>query len=109
LTDNERNTHLSEAVRLLKKSIELDPANGLYELGLACVYEDGAIGTTAEEWRERAISHYLAAFRLSIGNDQKLQTTPVLGLRGVVSYEAGESYIRLVKLRGTNSPPGSDS
>jgi hypothetical protein len=100
LTETERATHLSEALRLLKKSVELEPANGLYELGLACIYEDGASGANASEWREEATRHYLAAFQLSIDHDEKLQTMPVHGIRELVSYEAGESYSRLVRQRG---------
>src|SRR5262249_7336794 len=61
LTEQGRATHLGEALRLMKKSVELEPKNGLYELGLACVYEDGATGASAVDWREQAIQHYLAA------------------------------------------------
>ncbi len=65
IPEAQRATHLQEAVRLLKRSVELDRKNGLYELGLACVLEDGQ-----PEWREQAIAHYLAAYRLSIAEDQ---------------------------------------
>jgi hypothetical protein len=105
LPEQEKATHLSEALRLLKKSVELAPANGLYELGLACLYEDGQTGANAAEWREQAIRHYLAAFRLSINQDQRLQFQPVLGIRALVSYEAGDSYSRLVRQRGIRLPP----
>jgi hypothetical protein len=98
--DKERAAHLTEALRLLKKAIELAPGNALYELGLACVYEDGQPAESAAEWRGLAIGHYLAAFLLSIETDQAMKTQPLFGIQTLVSYEAGESYMRLVKQRG---------
>jgi hypothetical protein len=97
--DKERAAHLKEAVRLLKRANDLAPGDALYELGLACVYEDGQPSNSAE-WRELAIGHYLAAYLLSIEADQAMKSQPVFGTQTLVSYEAGQSYIRLVKLRG---------
>src|SRR5260370_34565348 len=92
--------HLAEALRLLKKAIELAPGDALYQLGLACVYEDGRPAEGGSDWRERAIGHYLAAYLMSVEEDQALKTKPVFGIEMLVSYEAGGSYIRLVKQRG---------
>src|SRR5258708_5847906 len=63
--DNEMANHLAEALRLLKKAIELAPGDALYQLGLACVYEDGQ-SATGSDWGERAIGHYLAAYLMSV-------------------------------------------
>jgi hypothetical protein len=98
--DKERAAHLQEALRLLKKAIELAPGNALYELGLACVYEDGQPSEGAAEWRELAIGHYLAAYLLAFETDQAIKNQPLFGIQTLVSFEAGESYLRLVKERG---------
>jgi hypothetical protein len=95
IPEEQRATHLKEALRLLKRAVALDPKNGLYELGLACVLEDGR-----RDWREEAIAHYLSAYRLSIGEDQQRTRKPLNGLHSLVSYEAGNSYVQLVKERG---------
>jgi hypothetical protein len=103
IPEAQRATHLKEAVRLLKRALELDPKNGLYELGMACVLEDGQ-----PEWREVAITHYLAAYRHSIAEDQTITRKPMHGLHSLVSYEAGSSYLQLVKERGVkNSEAGT--
>src|SRR5258708_18304500 len=95
IPEEQRATHLKEALRLLERAVALDPKNGLYELGLACVLEDGQ-----RDWREEAIAHYLSAYRLSIGEDQQRTRRPLNGLHSLVSYEAGNSYVQLVKERG---------
>jgi hypothetical protein len=95
IPEAQRATHLKEAVRLLQRALELDPKNGLYELGLACVLEDGQ-----PDWRELAIAHYLVAYLRSIAGDQQITRKPLHGLHSLVSYEAGSSYLRLVNGRG---------
>jgi len=50
-------------------------------------------------WREQAITTYLDAHRLASAEDAKIGNQPIHGLRSLVSYEAGESYLRLVKSR----------
>ncbi|MCZ2150963.1 MAG: hypothetical protein LC126_24715 [Bryobacterales bacterium] len=42
LPESQRLPHLRQGLDNLKRAIELDPGNGLYELGLACLYEDAA-------------------------------------------------------------------
>src|ERR1039457_2305445 len=102
ISETQRATHLKEALRLLRKAVELDPKNGLYELGLACVLEDGQ---PSEDWREQAIAHYLAAYRMSIAVDREITRKPLFGLHSLVGYEAGASFLRLLKERGLK---GSD-
>jgi hypothetical protein len=102
-----REAHLREALRLFKKALEIEPRNGLFELGLGCAYEDGRIPQDNFEWQEQAISHYLAAYRASITTDLDRVTRPLEGLITLVSYEAGESYVRLVRQRGLKSVESS--
>ena len=97
-TEEKRAVYAKEALRKLQRSVELDPRNGLYQLGLACVYEDGHALLGDSGWREQAIKHYLAALRLSIKEELKQQ--PVMGLQTLISYEAGTSYLRLLNERG---------
>ena len=92
--------HIGKALRSMKKALELSPDNGLYELGLACVYEYGQVVEAGVPWQETAINHYLAAHRLTIGEDRKRYQSPLLGIQTMVSYEAANSYLRLVKQRG---------
>jgi hypothetical protein len=100
MSDAERAVHLPEALRQAKKAAELDPENGLYQLGLARVYEVGQLAQNRADWRENAIHYYFAAYQLSIEADQKLRAQPLSGFAFLVSYEAGNSYSRLVKQRG---------
>jgi len=100
MSDAERAVHLPEALRQAKKAAQLDPENGLYQLGLARVYEVGQLAQNRADWRENAIHYYFAAYQLSIEADQKLRAQPLSGFAFLVSYEAGNSYSRLVKQRG---------
>lgn len=120
LPESQRLPHLRQGLDNLKRAIELDPGNGLYELGLACLYEDAASFATANrlladlqaarpdasekaiswQWKGMAIAHYLTAYHLSIDTDRKLKAQPLMGIGSLVSHEAGNSYLRLVKERG---------
>jgi hypothetical protein len=120
LLESQRLPHLRQGLDNLKRAIELDPRNGLYELGLACLYEDAASFATANrlltdlqaarqdasgkaisgQWKGMAVAHYLSAYHLSSDADQKLKVQPLMGIGALVSYEAGNSYLRLVKERG---------
>jgi hypothetical protein len=91
--------HVEAAVRLLKKALELDPGNGLYELGIGCIYEDGQTAASAT-WREDAIGHYLRAYKFSVDADRNVTSIPLANLPSLISYEAGVSYMRLVTQRG---------
>jgi len=51
-------------------------------------------------WKEQAIASYLEAYKLAIAKDLEIKSQPLLGLKSLVGYEAGESYVRLVKARG---------
>ena len=47
-------------------------------------------------WRERAIQESVIAFRGAYPEDAKRDEQPLIGLCGLVSHEAGESYLRMV-------------
>ena len=51
-------------------------------------------------WRDKAVEHYLRAYELTVKMDLKIKHRPARGLTSLVSYEAGQSWIRLVKQRG---------
>jgi len=51
-------------------------------------------------WREQAIHHYYAAFQRSVDEDLKHEFRPLAGLQSLISYEAGNGYLRLVRQRG---------
>ncbi len=47
-------------------------------------------------WRERAIQEYLVAFRGAFPEEVKQDEQPLMGLCGLVSHEAGESFLHMV-------------
>lgn len=102
--------HAATAVRNFKKSIRLDPKNGLYYLGLASLLEQYVQflreikqDYVPEELRgiflDRAKDVYHTAHSLSIKNDLKLDHVPLQGLGSLVGYEAGQAYIRLAEVQ----------
>jgi hypothetical protein len=105
-------TRLQQALRLRGEKIQKDSGYGsdpgLYELCLACALEDGAkyapkvgplpgLGATATAWHDAAIQNYWLAYERAEAADLKDSG----GLQQkLVSQEAGEAYIRLIKQRG---------
>ncbi len=52
-------------------------------------------------WREAAIGEYLCAYRLGIKADLAQEEQPFMGsFRDFLSYEAGDSYLKMVRARG---------
>jgi hypothetical protein len=105
LTAEAKNAYIKSALANIQKAIALrdkqkkDEGKGLYELCLACVYEEGN-KVVAPDWQEKAIANYLSAFQTTAPSDSKQPTKPLFGLSTMVSYEAGNSYVRLVTARG---------
>lgn len=122
LTEAARRTHLRAALTHLQRAIVLRDAAeratpgkrlsdsdsrpglspdraGLYDLCLACVYEDGKT-LLSKDWRAKAIALYRRAYERSAPSDLKSDTQPIFGYNTLVSYEAANSYIRLVTQRG---------
>lgn len=103
------------ALQEFRKLVKEEPGNGLYQLGLGSLLEQ------IVDWKERSkitglpdslskVSHdqardsYLAAFRASFGKDSKLKNKPISGLRSLVSYEAGNAFLRLVAIESDAAP-----
>lgn len=111
LTAAERLSHLKAAIADLRVA-QLDP--GMAELCLACVLEDGApfaskVGLLAEAppptkaaWLEEAERLYLSAYRKSARADAA--ATSSWGPESFVSFEASQSYERLIRARTRISP-----
>lgn len=98
--------HAASAVRNFRKAIELDPKNGLYQLGFAGLLEQYVrflreikMDKMPEEFRSiilnKAKDIYYTAYNLSIKADLKHKRLPIAGLRSLVGYEAGKAYVRL--------------
>lgn len=107
-TPDQRKNHVQAAIRNLQQAIRLEqrrPAadelkrDGLSELTLACVYEEGKHDAAAI-WQEEAIRYYRRAYERSSAQELKEPRTPFLGVQTLVSYEAAQSYLHLVRLRG---------
>ncbi|MCC7192269.1 MAG: hypothetical protein IT444_05740 [Phycisphaeraceae bacterium] len=107
--------HLTAAIENFEKAKALNPDDALIQLGIASVWEEGAAFAsevplpvnskkahveTTQEWTARAIEGYLNAYKLSIKKDSNLDELPIAGLSSLVSYEAGQAYLRLVEARG---------
>jgi hypothetical protein len=108
LKDEECVNHAAKAMRNFRKAISLDQDNGLYHLGLASLLQqyvqflrDIELDQVPEEFRSiilsRAKELYYTAYKLSIKDDLKKKYMPLEGLRGLVGYEGGKAYVRLVK------------
>lgn len=111
LDDTKLAAHASAALTDFRELVRKDPANGLYQLGLASLLSQ------ISEWKERAkptglpadlkavnleqaSDAYLAAFRASLRKESALKNQPISGLGSLVSYEAGQAFIRLAGVKG---------
>jgi len=111
--------HAAAAQWNFYQAISLDPNNALYYLGQASLGEQylaflleatpvpvpAAIKTILLNGAKET---YLLAYELSIREDLGREFLPVEGLRGLVSYEAGNAYIRLWEAEGTIPPQVQD-
>lgn len=115
LDETKLTAHANDALTGFRELVKKDPANGLYQLGLASLLEQIA------EWKERskpaelseelkavtldqARDSYLAAFRANFGKDSSLKNKPMSGIGSLVSYEAGKAFIRLASMDSDASP-----
>ena len=108
LSQAERKNHIRAAVENLRQAIALEQRGGasaeytrkgLSELTLACVYEEGK-ADAAKLWREEAIRYYRLSYDRSRQDELSRLTAPIFGIETLVSNEAANSYLRLVKQRG---------
>jgi hypothetical protein len=97
------------------KAIALDPNNALYYLGQASLGEQyfDFFQETSPALMPPAIKAivlnavketYFLAYDLSIQEDLELEYLPIPGLRSIISYEAGNAFIRLWSAED-NIPP----
>lgn len=115
LTEAERIEHLKSALTYLHQAVanqpEGPPGDGLFELCLACALEEGApyasqvgpvagVPATADAWTRAAVGYYGTAFDKAVASDGTITSRPVFGLATLVSYEAGNSYQRLIRTLG---------
>jgi hypothetical protein len=116
LKEAERLSHLKNAITYLIRAVKLNrerggPSDGLYELCLACAFEDGAslaskvgsyagIAATSKAWTDAARRYYGEAFDRAIDKDTETSRRPIFGVSTIVSYESGKSYQRLATLGG---------
>jgi tetratricopeptide (TPR) repeat protein len=107
LNHEERIQHSAEAIKNFQKAINMDPNNSLYNLGLASLLEQYCdyiqeikIKEVTEEIRNIILSKardiYYKAYKLSLDADLKSVKHTQDGWHGVISYEAGNAYIRLI-------------
>lgn len=101
--------HVKEAIINFNKSIEIDPKNGLYHLGLASLYsqylsykKSEKIQNEPKELKEITLDKaqvlFFKAYSLTVENDLLLKNQPTSGLKSVVSFEAGNAYVKNSKL-----------
>jgi hypothetical protein len=100
--------HAARAATLFRKAITLDPANALFPLGLASLFEQ------LEDWRDPsetpdlpaalkgnlralALENYFKAWTLAHPTDSNAAALPVQGLKGLISHEAGIAFLRLAE------------
>ena len=84
--------------------------DGLAELTLACVLDQGAKYATLmplpkeekelthnfQQWTKLAIKYYGKSFDLAYPKESKDDEQPIFGYQSLIAYEAGQSYLRLV-------------
>lgn len=98
--------HAAAAQWNFYQAVSLDPNNALYYLGQASLGEQYLefFNETSQALMPPRLntihlsgvkSTYLCAYDLSIQKDLELEYLPVSGLRSIISYEAGNAFIRL--------------
>lgn len=108
LTAGQAAGHAGKAAENFKKAIAMDNENGLYNLGLASLYEqyveflkEKGVMLVPKEFRQlilhKAREIYYTAYKLSIRTDLKHKYRPLKGLGSLVGYEAGRAVVRLLE------------
>ncbi len=114
-TTEELIAHAGAAQWNFYRAASLDPNNALYVLGQASLGEqyldffDTASPTplppTLEAIARNAVKQtYLLAYNLSIDQDLELKALPIEGLQGIISYEAGNAFVRLWQAEASIPP-----
>lgn len=98
--------HVSEALRCFDKAIALQADDGLFLLGRASLLDQymepsrqqilGSIENKPKPVsEEEIIAAYLKAYDASKAKDEAAKYLPILGLNALVSYEAGQAYLKI--------------
>lgn len=104
--------HLLESIRDYQRATELNPKNAMAWLGLGWVLEDGSTfaarvhafpkekkpANPQTQWQDKALAAYRQAYQLTEASDLKLDGLGP-GAHAAISYEAGESIMRLLRNR----------
>ena len=99
--------HLSETLRLYRKSVEKVPGNGLYWFSYAWMLEQGAVyasevkasfadgrnRASKAQWLSEAIKYYRTAYQLNKDKDSKSDWF-FKGGNTIVSFEAAEAILK---------------
>jgi hypothetical protein len=104
--------HLLASIRDYQRATELDPKHAMAWLGLGWVLEDGSTfaarvpafpkekkaALPQRQWQDKALAAYRQAYQLTAASDLKLEVLGP-GAHAAISYEAGESLMRLLRNR----------
>jgi hypothetical protein len=101
-------SHAEHALTGFEALVKKHPSDALYQLGLASLLEQIADWKDAAKpadlsaplqavTRDQARDTYLAAFRAGIAEEAALQHQPISGINSLVSYEAGQAFLRIAK------------
>ncbi|MGK0187279.1 MAG: hypothetical protein ACI9R3_003065 [Verrucomicrobiales bacterium] len=106
ISENEAITHAEKALKAFDAALKLDAGEGLCHLGRASLLEQ--FSTFSKDKNLDTIPELLSgitpaviriayrdAWTAGLADALKLEKKPVPGLRSIVSYEAGQAFIRL--------------
>jgi hypothetical protein len=95
-------TALKTSIGAYKAAIKASPDHALAHLGLAWALEAATVAKLPGASMKEALGEYKKAFELAQAQDGKLTEQPMslLGLDGLVSYEAAEAYVRAGETNG---------
>ena len=95
-------TALKTSIGSYKAALKANPDHALAHLGLAWAVEAAVTAKLPGATVKEALGEYKRAFELAQAQDGALTEQPMslLGLDGLVSYEAAEAYVRAAEAGG---------
>ncbi len=107
LSEEDLNHHVASALNAFNQTIKLDASHALALHGLASLkeqhlsYLDETKAQSLKEMEPLDISdlleNYYMAHKYAFAQDKKLETKPMRGIGTLVSFEAGNAYLRIYK------------
>jgi hypothetical protein len=87
---------LKTSIGSYQKAVKGKPDSGLFHLGLAWALEAATLARLPGATMKDSLAEYQKAFELSQPADAEIKERPLalMGLEGLVSYEAAEAYLR---------------